>query len=181
MIIADGQYVFPDRALEFDLAGELDVAGTRTCYLVTGGNGFGKTTFIEKVVIAAMQKEGLRFLYLGQDIRTQLYTLRALLSVQGIRVSGADETTLLEMWIDRSRSAGVFLLDEYDKYLSDFGFIFSRCDDFVRTYFIVSHRDPEHIRPDPARYRLRRLRFELVDLDGGVKNIRIHVEDPWPR
>jgi hypothetical protein len=180
MIIPDGEYVFPDRALKFDLAGTLDVSGERTCYMVTGGNGYGKTTFIEKVVIAAMQQEGLRFLYLGQDIRTQLYTLRALLSVQGVRVSGVDDTRLLEMWIDQSRSAGVFLLDEYDKYLPDFSFIFGRCDAFIRTYFIVSHRDPEHIRPDPARYRLRRLRFELASLDDVLKNIRIHVEDPWP-
>ena len=180
MIIPEGQYVIEDRSLRFDLADELDISGQRTCYLVTGGNGYGKTTFIEKVVIPAMKKEGLPFLYLGQDIRTQLYTLRALLSVRGFKVSGIDEYQLLEMWIAQNRSASVFLLDEYDKYLPDFSFVFGLCDAFIRTYFIVSHLDPEHIQPDPATYRLRQAAFELTDFDGTTKNIRIHLEDPWP-
>ena len=180
MIIAAGGYPVPGRGLHFDLSCELAVAEEPACYLVTGDNGYGKTTFLEKVVIAALQKAGRPFLYLGQDIRTQLYTLRAFLSVRGAAVSGVDDTRLIEMWIAQSRSADVFLLDEYDKYLPDFGRIFRRCDAFVRTYFIVSHLDPAHIRPDPQRYRLRRLHFRWQGLEGDVKHIRIGQEDPWP-
>ncbi len=181
MMIPPGRYPVPERGLDFDLSDGLAVSRDPVCYLATGDNGFGKTTFLEKVVIAALQKEGLPFLYLGQDIRTQLYTLRALLSVRGAAVSGVDDTRLIEMWIAQSGPVDVFLLDEYDKYLSDFGTLFQRCNAFIRTYFIVSHRGPAHIRPDPAKYRLKRLLFELKGLDGTVKNIRIRQEDPWQR
>lgn len=181
MIITSGEYVVEDRFLKFDLADNLDISEEGNCYLVTGGNGYGKTTFIERVVIPAIKEEGLHFLYLGQDIRTQLYTLRALLSVRGFKVSGVDEYQLLEMWIAQSRSARIFLLDEYDKYLPDFNFIFGLCDIFIRTYFIVSHLDPQRIQPDPVKYHLRRAAFELTGFDGRIKNIRIHLEDLWPR
>ncbi len=181
MMIPPGRYPVPERGLDFDLCEGLAVSRDPVCYLVTGDNGFGKTTFLEKVVIAALQKEGRPFLYLGQDIRTQLYTLRALLSVRGTAVSGVDDTRLIEMWITQGGPADVFLLDEYDKYLADFGRLFQHCDAFMRTYFIVSHLDPAHIRPDPGKFRLRRLHFELKNLDGAVKNIRIRQEDPWPR
>ncbi len=182
MMIPPGRYPVPERGLDFDLPDGLAVSRDPVCYLVSGDNGFGKTTFLEKVVIAALQKEGLPFLYLGQDIRTQLYTLRALLSVRGAAVSGVDDERLVEMWIARSGpAADVFLLDEYDKYLPDFGTLFRRCDAFIRTYFIVSHLDPAHIRPDPERFRHRRLHFELAGRDGAVKHIRIRQEEPWPR
>ncbi len=181
MIIPAGKYPVPERRLAFDLRHGLAVSEAPACYLVTGANGYGKTTFLEKVVIAALQKEGLPFFYLGQDIRTQLYTLRALLSVRGAAVSGVDDARLIEMWIGQSGPADVFLLDEYDKYLPDLGFIFRCCDAFIRTYFIVSHLDPGHIRPDAGKFRLGRLHFDLKDFDGTVKTVRIQQEDPWPR
>lgn len=179
MIIRSGKYHIEDRFLKFDLADDLDFSNRRSCYFLRGGNGYGKTSFIEKIIIPALETEKINYLYLGQDIRTQLYTIRALMSVQGFKVYNADENELLKLWIDRSRSATVFILDEFDKYFPDSGFIFDWCDAFIRTYIIVTHIGDSRIEPDQDKYGINWMKFEPVDIEGRMKSIHIMKEKSW--
>ena len=107
------------------------------------------------------------------------YTIKALMSVRGFKIQNADERELIKLWIDRSRSATVFILDEFDKYFPDFGFIFNWCDAFIRTYFIVTHIDDRRIEPDQDRYGISWMKFEPVDIEGRMKTIRIVKEKSW--
>ncbi|MGD8901569.1 MAG: hypothetical protein PVF39_15890, partial [Desulfobacterales bacterium] len=116
MEIKRGTYRLEARGLVFDLVDDLNLNNGPNCFYFRGGNGFGKTSFLEKIIIPALKTDTVQYVYIGQDIRTQLYTLKALLSVQGIKVSGSDEVELLRLWINHSRSARVFILDEFDKY-----------------------------------------------------------------
>ena len=177
MILKSGAYCIQDRFLEFDLTADLEFTDHFNCYTFTGGNGYGKTSFIEHIIIPALERDGIDYLYLGQDIRNQLYTIKALLAVRGHKVSGADENTLLKWWLRQSDSARVFILDEFDKYFPDSGFIFDRCNAFIRTYVAVTHLDRDRFQPDPQKYSTRRVRFDLVDYNGRVKNILIRNED----
>ena len=179
MIIKSGEYHIEDRSMRFDLTDDLEFSNRRNYYTFRGGNGFGKTSFIEKIIIPALEADNIHYLYLGQDIRTQLYTLRALMSVQGFKVYNADENELLKLWIERSRSATVFILDEFDKYFPDFGFIFDWCDAFIRTYIIVTHIDDNRIEPDQDKYSINRMKFEPVDIESRMKSIRIMKEKSW--
>ena len=179
MILRNGEYHIDDRFLKFDLTEDLDFSNRRNCYTLRGGNGYGKTSFIEKIIIPALEIDKINYLYLGQDIRTQLYTIRALMSVQGYKVYKADENKLLKWWIDRSQSATVFILDEFDKYFPDFGFIFDWCDAFIRTYVIVTHMDDSRIEPDKDKYGINWMKFEPVDTEGRMTRIRIQKEKLW--
>jgi len=178
MKINSGEYTLQDRNLRFDLVDDIDFAIRDQCYFLRGGNGFGKTSFLEEMVIAGFASRRVDYLYIGQDIRTQLYTLRALLSVQGIKVFNADEFELLRLWIDHSRSATVFILDEFDKYFPDFEFIFDWSRAFIHTYVIVTHLDSPLPDAVTAKYSLGTIRFDLIDFDGVMKHIRISKEKP---
>ena len=141
MVLNSGEYSIPDRFLKFNLSADLEFTNRFNCYIFTGANGYGKTSFIEHVIISALEKERTDYLYLGQDIRSQIYTIKALLSMRGHKISGADEYTLIKWWLRQGRSASVFILDEFDKYFPDSDFIFEHCNASIRTYIAVTHLD----------------------------------------
>ena len=176
MKINKGKYRLENRNLNFDIVDDLNFNNSGDCFYIRGGNGFGKTSFLEKIIIPAFKTDNLSYLYIGQDIRTQLYTLRALLSIQGIKVSDTDEVELLRLWIHRSQSASVLILDEFDKYFPDYGFIFDWSDAFIRTYIIVTHLDVNRCETVAKNHRICNARFELINIDGGLKNIRVRNE-----
>jgi len=84
MKIRKGKYRLENRNLNFDIVDDLNFNNSGDCFYFRGGNGFGKTSFLEKIIIPAFKTDNLSYLYIGQDIRTQLYTLKALLSIQGL-------------------------------------------------------------------------------------------------
>jgi hypothetical protein len=176
MELKKGNYSLEKRDLNFNLCDDLDFKNSECCFYFRGGNGFGKTSFLEKIIIPGLKTDNIPYIYIGQDIRTQLYTLRALLSVQGIKVSDNDEVGLLRLWINNSRSATVFILDEFDKYFPDYGFIFDWSDSFIRTYIIVTHLG--YSRPDAVakKFKTCNVRFELIDFDGHLKKVRVKKE-----
>lgn len=176
MELKKGKYRLEERGLDFSLADDLDFKNSACCFYFRGGNGFGKTSFLEKIIIPGLKTDNVQYLYLGQDIRTQLYTLRALLSVQGFKVSDSDEAGLLRLWINNSKSATVFILDEFDKYFPDYGFIFDWSDSFIQTYIIVTHlgyRLPDAV---AEKFKICNMRFELIDFEGRLKNVQIKKE-----
>jgi hypothetical protein len=176
MQIKRGTYRLEKRGLNFSLNDDLDFKNRNNCVYFRGGNGFGKTSFLEKIIIPALNTDKVQYIYIGQDIRTQLYTLRALLAVQGIKVSDNDEVELLRLWINQSRSATVFILDEFDKYFPDYGFIFDWSDAFIRTYIMVTHLGYRRSDAVSEKYRICNVKFDLVDFDGHIKNIRVKKE-----
>jgi len=176
MQIPKGKYRLEKRDLNFDIVDDLNFNNSGSCFYLRGGNGFGKTSFLEEIIIPALKTDNLSFLYIGQDIRTQLYTLRALLSIQGYKVSNADEVELLRLWIHHSQSASVLILDEFDKYFPDYGFIFDWSDAFIRTYIIVTHLGMDGCEAVAKNHRISNARFELINIDGRLKNIRVKNE-----
>jgi len=176
MEIKRGTYPLARRGLNFRLADDLNFKNSACRFYLRGGNGFGKTSFLEKIIIPALKEDKVPYIYIGQDIRTQLYTLRALLSVQGIKVSDNDEVELLKLWIKKSRSATVFILDEFDKYFPDYGFIFDWSNAFIRTYIIVTHLGEGRSDALSAKYQTCNVRFDLTDFDGHIKNISVKKE-----
>ncbi len=82
MQIKRGTYRLEKRGLNFTLADDLDFKNRDNCFYFRGGNGFGKTSFLEKIIIPALKENNVSYIYIGQDIRTQMYTLKAMLSVQ---------------------------------------------------------------------------------------------------
>ncbi len=176
MEIKRGTYRLEKRGLNFRLADDLNFKNKNSCFYFRGGNGFGKTSFLEKIIIPAFKTNKVPYIYIGQDIRTQLYTLRALLSVQGIKVSDNDEIELLKLWINHSRSATVFILDEFDKYFPDYGFIFDWSGAFIRTYIIVTHLGYGQSNAVAEKYRTCNVKFDLINFDGHIKNIRVKKE-----
>jgi hypothetical protein len=176
MEIHKGKYRLENRNLNFEIVDDLNFNNSGCCFYFRGGNGFGKTSFLEKIIIPALKADNLPYLYIGQDIRTQLYTLRALLSIQGLKVSDTDEVELLRLWINRGQSASVLILDEFDKYFPDYGFIFDWSDAFIRTYIIVTHLGINRCEAVAKNYRICNLRFELINIDGRLKNIRVRNE-----
>ena len=177
MEIHKGKYRLENRNLNFDIVEDLNFNDSRGCFYIRGGNGFGKTTFLEKIIIPALKADNLSYLYIGQDIRTQLYTLRALLSIRGFKVSDTDEVALLRLWIHHSQSARVLILDEFDKYFPDYGFIFDWSDAFIRTYIIVTHMGMNPGEAVAKNHRISNARFELINIDGGLKHIRVRNEE----
>jgi hypothetical protein len=176
MQIKRGKYRIEERGLSFDLSEDLDFKNRDTCFYFRGGNGFGKTSFLEKIIIPRLKNDNVPYIYIGQDIRTQLYTLQALLSVQGIKVSENNEVALLRQWIKNSQSATVFILDEFDKYFPDYGFIFDWSHSFICTYIFVTHRGYSRPEVVAEKYRTCNMRFELIDFDGRLRHVRVKKE-----
>ena len=173
MQIQKGKYRLDNRNLNFDIVDDLNFNGSRACFYVRGNNGFGKTSFLEKIVIPALEADNLSYLYVGQDIRIQLYTLRALLSTRGFKVSDSDEVELLRLWIRHSQSCSVLILDEFDKYFPDYGFIFDWSDSFIQTYIIVTHLGMDHCYAMVKNLRICNVSLELINMDGHLKNVRV--------
>jgi hypothetical protein len=176
MELRKGKYRLDNRNLHFDMVDDLNFNNSGGCFYFRGDNGFGKTSFLEKIIIPALKADNLPYLYIGQDIRTQLYTLRALLSIQGVKVSDTDEIELLRLWINQSQSASILILDEFDKYFPDYGFIFDWSDAFIRTYIIVTHLAMNRCTAVSNNYPICNVRFELINIDGQLKNVRVRNE-----
>jgi hypothetical protein len=176
MEIHKGKYRLENRNLNFDIVDDLNFNNSGCCFYFRGGNGFGKTSFLEKIIIPALKADNLSYLYIGQDIRTQLYTLRALLSTRGFKVSDTDEVELFRLWIHHSQSASVLILDEFDKYFPDYGFIFDWSDAFIQNYIIVTHLGMNRCEAVAKNRRICNVRFELIKIDGSLKNIRVRNE-----
>ena len=176
MKINKGKYPIENRNLDFDIVDDLNFNNSGSCFYLRGDNGFGKTTFLEKIIIPALKADKRSYLYIGQDIRTQFYTLRALLSTKGFKVSDTDEIELLRLWILHSQSASVLILDEFDKYFPDYGFIFDWSDSFIQTYIIVTHLDMNRCEASATNHRTCNLRLEMINIDGHLKNIRVKYE-----
>ena len=176
MEISRGTYCIEDRNLNFDVVDDFDFNSNGGCFYFRGANGFGKTSFLEKIIIPALRTDKRSFLYIGQDIRTQLYTLRALLSTRGFKVSDTDELELLRLWFRHSHSASILILDEFDKYFPDYGFIFDWSKAFIQTYIIVTHLDMNRCEAVARSHRISNVRFEMTSLDGHIKHIRVRNE-----
>ena len=176
MRVPKGSYRLQDRNLNFDVVDDFDFNRSNSCYYLRGGNGFGKTSFLEKIVIPALKAAGHQYLYIGQDIRTQLYTLRALLSLQGHKISETNEYELLKIWVHQGQTARTFILDEFDKYFPDYHFIFNWSRSFIQNYIIVTHQHLQPIHAGIEGLTAAQVRFELIRVDGRVKNIRIRKE-----
>lgn len=176
MQINRGKYRIENRNLNFDIVDDLNFNTSGSRVYLRGDNGFGKSSFLEKIIIPAFKADNRSYLYIGQDIRTQFYTLRALLSTKGIKVSDTDEVELLRLWILNSQSASVLILDEFDKYFPDYGFIFDWSNAFIQTYIIVTHLDMNRCEASAKTHRTFNLRLELINIDGHLKNIRVRYE-----
>ena len=176
MELKKGIYRLEERGLNFSLSDDLDFRSRGSCFYFRGGNGFGKTSFLEKIIIPGLNNDNVQYLYIGQDMRTQLYTLRALLSVQGFKVSDNDEMGLLRLWINNSKSATVFILDEFDKYFPDHGFIFDWSASFIRTYIFVTHLGDCRPGAVADKFKTCNVRFDLIDFDGRLKNVQVRKE-----
>ena len=140
MRVEQGYYPVKAQGLEFELCEGLELLTQPACFFLQGQNGIGKTTFLERVLLPALDDAAVSYLYLGQDLRLQLFTLKALMAVKGARQADTDMRTLIKHWIEQSASARVLLMDEFDKYFEDYRFIFRWCTAAVRAFFIVSHR-----------------------------------------
>ena len=177
MIIDEGVYTLADRNLVLDLTDGFDISSQTCRYILSGENGVGKTSFLEMILIPALQSQHIDFLYIGQDIRNQLYTLRALLATMGLSVINADERELLRTWIVNSPAARVLIMDEFDKYFSDYDFIFQWTKGFIQSSFVVSHHEQPLRQIDPhAADRIYRVQFERVGQDGTLRQVRIRKE-----
>ena len=176
MVIKKGTYHLKDRNLNIDIVDDLNFTNSGGCFFFRGDNGVGKTSFLEKIIIPALKTDNLSYLYIGQDIRTQFYTLRAFLSTRGFKVSASDEVELLRLWFRHSQSARVLILDEFDKYFPDYGFIFDWGDAFIQTYIIVTHLDMNHCEAVAKNHQIFNVRFDLININGHIKNIRVRNE-----
>lgn len=168
-----GRHNLTERNLEFDLGGGFDFAEPQACFQLSGENGIGKTSFLEKILIPALEAESLPYLYIGQDLRTQLFTLRALMAVLGHRVPDKDDLGVFKTWITRSRTARMLILDEFDKYVPDPRMIFDWSRDFIETYVFVTHLGNGWHSGIPEAVHLRRVRFDRVDSAGTLRRVQV--------
>lgn len=158
-LLARQIYVLPARGIALDWDVELELAQKRI-YHICGENGLGKTSFMEQVLIPALRTQGVPYLHLGQDMGTQLYTLRASLAVAGHGLGHLSEIDLLTTWVRQGKQARIFLLDEFDKYYPDHDFIFQASRDFVNTYVFISHQAQVCTLEDLPGFELERITFE---------------------
>ena len=162
----------------FSLIGDLEIDSTPSCIWLTGKNGAGKTSFIEGVLIPALQKERIPFIYFGQDFQTQYYTIQAVLAVEGNRVDPADFAGTVNMWINRSPEAKILILDEFDKYWNDMKRLYASTRGFVKTYIVVTHDGASGDNGPGAPFTNRIWSFEEKGLEGAspvveVREVRI--------
>ena len=171
MRILNGTYPLKTRRLCLTVSQNLQFGETPTCLYLNGVNGLGKTSFIEKVLIPALKAQKVPFLYLGQDFRTQLYTLKALLAVSGKEGVLDNIPGVLTQWVQKNRHARVFIIDEFDKYAANTHHIFNISRDFIRTYVVVSHSD-NPAKPGPP-FGTRVLKFRQITAAGPLLQVEI--------
>ena len=176
MRILKGTYPLKDRQLSLTLSQNLEFGETPTWLHLTGVNGLGKTSFIEKILIPALKDRKVPFVYLGQDFRTQLYTLKAILAISGTEGVQDNISGLLSQWVHKNHQARVFILDEFDKYPDHTRQIFKISRDFIHTYFVVSHLD-KPIHPG-APFDARIIEFRECSGTGPLLQVCIEESEP---
>ena len=172
IVLERGPYTLPNRDITLDWDVDLDLSVKRI-YHICGENGLGKTSFLEQVLVPALRRHQVHYLFLGQDMGTQLYTLRASLAVVGHGLGNLPETELLKLWVRQGSQARVFVLDEFDKYYPDHDFIFQASRAFIDTYVFVSHQQEVCTLDAMPEYELRRITFERTSLPHQTK--RVHA------
>ena len=177
MRIAKGIYPLKKRRLSLSLRRSLELDETPACIYLAGANGLGKTSFIEKVLITALKAQQVPFLYLGQDFRTQLYTLKAVLAITAKKGVPRTVTNILTRWVGQNRHARVFILDEFDKYPVYTEQLFNISRDFIRTYVMVSHAD--HPPRPGAAFQERRLHFRERTHSGPLVQVTVEETASW--
>jgi hypothetical protein len=176
MRILKGVYPLKDRRLRLVLPRDIEFGETPVWVRLVGDNGLGKSSFIEKVLIPGLKKQKVPFLYLGQDFRTQLYTLKAFLAVFHKTRVREDIPGLLDQWVGHHRHARVFIMDEFDKFPAHTEHAFRISRDFIRTYVAVSHaRRP--LEPGPP-FEERILNFRKNPIENSI--LEVTVESPEP-
>ena len=177
MRILKGAYPLKNRRLRLMVSQDIEFGEMPAWLHLTGANGLGKTSFIEKILIPALVDQKSAFLYLGQDFRTQLYTLKALLAVSGKEgVRGDDIPGLLSRWVHQNRHARVFILDEFDKYPDHTRHLYRVSREFIRTYVVVSHLD-QPMKPGKP-FATRTLRFNEISTKGPLLKVTIEESAP---
>ena len=68
------------------------------------------------------------------------------------------------------------MLDEFDKYFPDYGFIFEWSPALIRTYIIVTHQGHQSTSIAAENRRIYNVKFELLDIEGRFKNVRVRHE-----
>lgn len=169
--VAKGLYALPDRKLLLEIMDDIEL-GRHEIYYIGGDNGLGKTSFLEQVLVPALQQDRVSYLYLGQDLGLQLYTLRASLAVSGVGLAHVDDAHLISLWIAHGHGAQAFLLDEFDKYYADYRFVFAESAGFIESYVMVSHACRFQA---PAEFASYQVAFELIGHDGDTKHVRVHT------
>ena len=177
MRILKATYPLSERGLSLTLVQDLVIDERPNWLRLVGGNGVGKTSFLEKILIPELKSQKVPFLYLGQDLRTQLYTIKALLAVSGQDCISDDIPELLTRWMDRHRRVRIFILDEFDKYPAYTQHVYRISRDFIQTFVVVSHGDAP-LKPG-APFEPRELQFREVAGDPPLKQVHIEETAPW--
>ena len=173
MRILKGDYPLRARRLQLTLAEDLELNGSPAWLRLTGDNGLGKTSFIERVLIPALIRQKRPFLYLGQDFRTQLYTLKTALAVSLKTRVPQEIPELITQWVERQRHARICILDEFDKYPAHTQHVFRISRDFIGTYVTVSHGEPP-LGPGNA-FEERILRFRPSPAEGALLQVKVEA------
>jgi hypothetical protein len=177
MRLLKGDYPLKARRLNLTLAQNLELGPGPAWLRLTGDNGLGKTSFIEMVLIPALTRQQIPFLYFGQDFRTQLYTLKTALAVSFNTRVPHDMTQLLTFWIGHHRQARVLILDEFDKYPAHTQHLYRLSREFIRSYVTVSHGDPP-LGPGNA-FAQRILQFQPSPAEGALLRVKLEEASPW--
>lgn len=163
----------------FDITEDLFFGEGRELFYLSGTNGVGKTSFLEKILLPTLQRHKLPYLYLGQDMHIQLYTIKASLAITGQKIFALNENQILELWIRQGDNATVFILDEFDKYYPDYRLIFDSSKTFIQTYFLVTHNDIKLSEVFPDHFSLYKILFDLIESDAHNKRVRLTKEKIW--
>ena len=151
---------------------------------ITGDNGLGKTKFIEEGLIPYLRSKNISYIFIGQDISIQSYTIRATLGVLSKDTKGKNLMSIINDWIISIGQAHILILDEVDKYFFNDYSIIKNAIDQVKSYFIVSHNlSPELLNKNNFDCRSGFL-FEFIKLDdsnqiGKTKNVKIKAKKIW--
>ncbi|MDD2332002.1 MAG: hypothetical protein PHI68_05050 [Candidatus Cloacimonetes bacterium] len=94
------------------------------CYLLTGANGSGKSSFLKRCLLPGLKLGGYCYLYIGQQLDTQLYVCKADSAFSQSRINVKDGSSMVEYLFERlaevlaQENPGIcyIVLDEYYEY-----------------------------------------------------------------